>query len=231
MAKVVAIIPCYNEERTIAGIVAKAQKYCNRVIVVDNNSSDNTRKEAEKETPCYNIFSCFIRGWGIATRYGIAYSLNPLKHFWGDIMVTLDGDGQHNPDEIPALVKPILDGGADIVIGSRFLKAYTMKRYRKFGINIINWLYNFGQDEKITDSQSGFRAFTREVAQNIRTIENGFGFSTEFLIKARARGYRIKEVPVSCIYHEDFCQNSTKNPLLHGIEVAFATIKHRILDK
>ncbi|KKM72591.1 hypothetical protein LCGC14_1418930, partial [marine sediment metagenome] len=148
MAKVVAIIPCYNEERTIADVVARAEKHCNRVIVVDNNSSDRTREHAESETPCHNIFSCYTRGWGIATRYGIAYSLTPWKHLYGDIMVTLDGDGQHNPDEISALVKPILDKKADIVIGSRFLKPYSIKKYRKFGINIINWLYNFGQDIK-----------------------------------------------------------------------------------
>ncbi len=222
---IVAVIPCYNEEKTIADIVVRAKKYCHRVIVVDNGSSDKTSLAAS-ESGAMVVQYREVQGAGATTSFGINTALVNKKH---DIIVMIDGDGQHNPDEIPLLVNPIMDGEADLVIGSRFLGEYKIAKYRKFGIDIINWLYNIGRADKLTDTQSCFRAFIREIAEKVGVTENGFGFSTEFLIKARK--FRIREVPISCIYHQDYHQNSTKNPITHGIEVAFATIKWRILDK
>ena len=226
--KVVAVIPCYNEEKTIAEVVRKTKEHTDRVIVVDNMSSDKTLEEAEKELPCYNIYRCYSKGAGITTGYGLAYSLNPLLHLFGDIIVTLDGDGQHDPDEIPQLIQPILDNKADVVIGSRFMKGAIAPTYRKFGIDVITWLYNVGHRQKIKDGQCCFRAFNRETLKSILPIEeHGFSFSVETLIKARAIGSRIYEVPVSCIYHEDFKDNSTMNPIIHGLGVVFGVIKWR----
>lgn len=222
MQKITAVIPCYNEAKTIAGLVAKAKEYCHRVIVVDNMSTDNTREEAEKETACYNVFGCCLRGAGIATAYGLAYSLN-------DIVVTLDGDGQHNPDDIPFVVRPILQGKADLVIGSRFLGHCELPKYRKFGIDVITWLYNFGRRDKITDAQSCFRAYSRKCLKRILPIEeHGFSFSVETLVKARALGLRIAEVPIDVVYHKDFSSNSSLNPVAHGLSVAFGVVKWRI---
>lgn len=143
------------------------------------------------------------------------------------LIVTLDGDGQHNPIFIDPILQPLKNNTADLVIGSRFLKGERSPGYRMFGITLINWLYNFGHKQKISDSQSGFRAFTKEVANSCPIEENGFQFSTEFLIKARAKGFRIIEVPISCIYQGNG-QDHSMNSFKHGIKVALATIKWRI---
>lgn len=165
-----------------------------------------------------------IRGAGENTYKGILAALN----YGADIIVTLDGDGQHDPSEIPKLTLPILHNEADIVIGSRFLKGYNGQRYREIGNRILTGLYNFHSNVKVTDSQCGFRAFRREVAEQIVIEEPKFIFCTEFLVKARALKYRIIEVPVKCIYHKDFKENSSMNPIKHGLQVAVGTIKWRM---
>lgn len=144
--------------------------------------------------------------------------------------MTLDGDGQHNPDEIPQVLTPILRGEADLVIGSRFLVPNIEKvpKYRKFGIDVITWLYNFGSKVRVYDSQSCYRAHSRRLFEAINITENGFGFSVQVLIQARRKGFVIKEVPVSCIYHT---QGSSLNPVPHGLGVAFSVIKLRLIGK
>lgn len=225
IVRIVAVIPCLNEEKTIADIVSRTQKYCERVIVVDNNSSDNTRLTLERILPFKDILSCYKRGVGKATSHGFIYSLENSSY---DVIVTLDGDGQHNPDEIPEVIKPILENKVDLVIGSRFMKEYNVPKYRKFGIDVITWLYNLRRKHRIADSQSCFRAYTRSLLQNILPIqESGFAYSIETLIKASSKGYRITEVPISCIYHKDYRQNSSKNPISHGLSVMFSVLKWR----
>jgi glycosyltransferase involved in cell wall biosynthesis len=172
--------------------------------------------------------------------------------FGADIIVTLDSDGQHNPNEIPQVLKPILEGRADLVVGSRFMShkdyldeasyacgTYYFEKqeygaihrkipcYRKFGIDIINWLYNVCNGNKLIDTQSCFRAYTRQLIEKLTIEEDGFGFSTEVLIKARKKKVRMVEVPISCIYHR-LEQDSTMNPLKHGFLVAYKTVKWRI---
>ena len=229
--QITAVIPCYNEEKHIAEVITKAQKHVNRVLVVDNMSTDRTAEIACEVNHGWDFQKCFVKGAGATTALGIAFSLNPLKHLFADIIVTLDSDGQHDPDEIPLLVQPIIEDKADLVIGSRFMGDYEIRKYRKFGIDVITALYNKGSKQKITDGQSCFRAFNRDVAENIKITEHGFGFSTEFIIKARARGYRIMEVPITCIYHKDHTENSTLNPVRHGLGVAFKTLKWRIKEE
>ena len=229
--QITAVIPCYNAERHIEEVITKAQKYVNRVIVVDNMSTDRTAEIACEVNPGWDFKRCYVRGAGATTALGIAFSLNPLKHLFADIIVTLDSDGQHDPDEIPFVVQPLIEKKADLMIGSRFMGDYEIPKYRKFGIDVITALYNIGKKQQITDGQSCLRAFTRDVAKNIKITENGFGFSTEFIIKARAHGYRIMEVPITCIYHKTHAENSTLNPVRHGLGVAFKTLKWRIKEE
>lgn len=221
--RVVAVIPAYNEEGSIGEVVKDAQKYVVGVMVVDNDSTDNTLAEAERVTDL--VYSRKARGVGAATRMGW---INVKWDEFADVMVTLDADGQHNPNEIPSVIAPIVGGEADLVIGSRFMCEHKIPRYRKFGINVITWLYNVGSKQKLTDAQSGFRAYSKSVLDSIDIAENGFGFSTEVLVKARKLGFRITEVPISCIYHEDYKQNSTLNPIRHGLSVSWVTIKWRL---
>src|SRR3989304_1384222 len=122
--------------------------------------------------------SKIIRGAGENTYKGIRAALEDNV----DVIVTLDGDGQHDPAEIPKLIQPIINGEADLVIGSRFLTGYTGKYYRNFGNRMLTWLYNAGSRVKVTDSQCGFRAITRKVAENIVIEEPKFTFCTEYLV-------------------------------------------------
>lgn len=223
--KIIAAIPAYNEGQFIAKIVSKARRYIDKVIVVDDGSTDNTSKVA-RAAGAEVIRHKTNQGAGAAVRT----AFKAAKRGHADILVTLDGDGQHNPDEIPRLLAPILDGEADLVIGSRFLRSNfrQMPRYRKFGIDVITFLYNLGSKLKVSDSQCCFRTQNRRLIEAVNITDTGFGFSVQVLIQARKRGFNIKEVPVSCIYHS---QGSSLNPVAHGLGVAFSVIKHRLFSR
>ena len=140
-----------------------------------------------------------------------------------DIMITLDADGQHNPDDIPKLIKSIIDGEADVVIGSRFLtREAETATYRKVGIRIINWIIG-AKAKKISNTQSGYRAYSRKALQSIKPVEMGMGVSTEILLKAEQNNLKIKGVPIKIFYKVE--QRSTINPLTHALDVIFSTIK------
>ena len=224
--KTVAIIPCYNEQKTIADIVAGAKRHCDVVLVSDDKSQDATVYEANVSGAAVAINTDGKRGAGSNTRRGLRSSYAEFA----DVSVTLDGDGQHNPAEILFLLEPIRRGEADIVIGSRFLYPSNgnMPRYRALGIKTVNWLCNVFSPVKFTDTLCCFRAFTRDAVEALPIEDNGFGFGVEMLIKARKKGLRVKEVPVTSLYHSDFWQNHTLNPLRHGLSLVWATIKWRI---
>jgi glycosyltransferase involved in cell wall biosynthesis len=223
--KIFAVIPCLNEGQFISDIVTRARKYADVVIVIDDGSTDNTAEAAEK-AGAKVIKHKARRGAGVATRS----AFEAAKKYNADVLVTLDGDGQHNPDEIPQVLAPILRGEADLVIGSRFLLKNVKKapKYRKFGIDVITWLYNFGSKVKVSDSQSCFRAHSRRLIEAINITENGFGFSVQVLIQARRKNFVIREVPVSCIYH---LQGSSLNPVAHGLGVAWGVVKLRLRNE
>jgi glycosyltransferase involved in cell wall biosynthesis len=216
------IIPCHNEALYIADVVKKAKKY-GTVIVADDGSTDATAIEARHSGA--EVY-CLPKnmGAGAASRVGFAAS----KNF--DIIVTLDGDAQHDPDDMPRLLNAIKDG-YDVVIGSRFLSSKQIKMpiYRRFGNWLITLSFNFGH-KPIKDSQSGFRAFTRKALDKLDYKENGFGFATEMIIKARKQGLRICEVPISCSYH-NLAQDSHMNPFSHGFGVIVKTVEWRIREK
>ncbi len=234
-AKSIAVIPCFHEENFIGDIVTRARIYADRVIVIDDGSTDNTAEVAQA-AGAHVIRHKARQGAGAAT--GSAFEA--AKKYNADVLITLDGDGQHNPDEIPQVLAPILRGGADLVIGSRFLQpslkqsqtvSNSLKhvpKYRKFGIDVITWLYNFGSKVKVSDSQSCFRAHSRRLIEAVNITENGFGFSVQVLIQARGKGFLIKEVPVSCIYHSE---SSSLNPVAHGLGVACSVIRLRFRNE
>ena len=221
--KVIAVIPCLNEEIYIGEVVNKTLNHVNTVIVVDDGSTDATAHVAGI-AGAEVISHSAKQGAGAATRTGFQAALRA----GATIVVTLDGDGQHNPDEIPVLLAPILDGKADLVIGSRFLYDAKVPRLRKLGIDIITWLYNVGHKDKIVDGQSGFRAYNRNALEVIKITYPGFGFSIQSLVQPRKSKLRITEVPVSCIYHD---AGSTQDPITHGLSVAWAVVKIRIKEE
>lgn len=218
--RLLVAIPCFNEARFIANIVAQARKFVPDVLVVDDGSTDATAQLAADAGATVIRHGC-QGGPGAAIRTGFLAAIER----GADILVTLDGDGQHNPDDLPALIEAAL-GGADIVIGSRFLRqGYAAPRYRKFGIDVITWMFNFASKVKVTDSQSGYRAYSRKALSSLVPTERGFSFSIQTLVEARRLKLRIVEVPVSCIYHEF---GSTRNPIIHGLGVALSVARLRL---
>lgn len=223
--KVVAMLPCFNERGSISDLVFQTNKMVDCTIVADDSSSDGTAEVASK-AGAYIVRNFGKRGAGFNTKAGIDEAL--IREC--DVVVTLDGDGQHDAREIPRLLNPIERGEADVVVGSRFLSGDKrhIPAYRKFGIKVITYLYNLGSSQKLTDAQCCFRAYSRAVLEQVRITERGFSFSVETLIKARALGFRIKEVPVTVLYHKQYSQNSSLNPVRHGLSVALGTVKWRI---
>jgi len=221
--KIIAVIPAYNEEKFISDLIARTKKYVDQVIVADDNSKDNTYLESIKSGAFVVSHKTELRGTGSNTYRGIQEALKQ----GADIIVTLDGDGQHNPDEIPDVVKPILDNQADFVIGSRY-KDFVVPLYRRFGISVITFLFNLGSSSKVADSQSGFRAHRSKMFESIEITERDFSFSVETLVKIREHNFRMKEVPIKCIYHKNLSDNSTISPVKHGTKVALSVIKWRL---
>lgn len=215
---IVVGIPAFNEERTIAKVVLKAQKYANRVIVCDDGSEDMTAKIA-KELKAYVIQHERNLGKGATLRS----LFEAGRKIGADVFVTLDADDQHDPSEIPKLVEPILRCEADVVIGCRFASNSSFPAVRKWGNRILNFFTNLSAG-KVNDTQSGFRAYSKIALNVIDVIEDGLGVDSQILIDAKNKNLRVVEVPVSTNYPKDV-KTSKKNFLQHGFEVFLSLIE------
>ena len=222
--KITVGIPAYNEEKNIAGIIQKLSEISDTIIVCNDGSTDNTGKIAEKmgaivitheRNLCYggSIRSLFFKA----------------RELGSDMLVTLDSDGQHRISDVLPVIDPIIKNQADLVIGSRFLteNQANMPKYRKIGIKLITSLANSSLEEAVSDSQSGFRAYSKNVLSEITPSENGMGVSNEILMKASKKGFKITEVPIIVSYEGD---TSTQNPISHGASVTFSTLKFISID-
>jgi len=211
-------IPAYNEEKTIGEIVEKSLQYADKVIVCNDGSTDNTEKKA-KEKGAIIINHKKNCGYGAA----IISLFEEARNQNAEIMITLDGDGQHNPEQIPTLVSTLTENNVDVVIGSRFLdKSTSSPSYRKTGIKIITSASNFGTNFKVSDSQSGFRAYSKNAIDAIHPTEEGMSVSTEILLKASNKGLSVAEVPITVSYEGE---TSKHKPVPHGISVLMNTLK------
>ncbi len=164
--KVIAAIPCFNEERCIGSVVIKAKRFVESVIVIDDGSTDATAEVATGAgAEVYQHGK--NRGYGAAIRS----ALEKGRQLGADVLVILDGDGQHDPRDIPKLIKPLLDGEADVVIGSRFLgKGKKPPFYRRLGQHALTAATNLGSGQKVTDSQSGFRAYSAKALKEMNRV-------------------------------------------------------------
>jgi glycosyltransferase involved in cell wall biosynthesis len=209
--RLVAVIPAYNEERFIGSVVLKACKHVDQVIVVDDGSQDDTVDIAQA-AGAEVIRHGRNRGKGVALNSGLrrALILN------ADVIVVLDGDGQHFPEEMPVVLAPVLDGQADIVVGSRYLGGSgAVPRHRVLGHWAFTSLTNLTSGVRVTDSQSGFRAFSRRAVEAMRFSSNGFSVESEMQFLARERKLRLVEVPITADYME-----KPKRPVVtHGLLV------------
>ncbi len=217
--KIVIGLPAYNEEKNIAGIISKLQDLSYDVIVCNDGSTDDTEK-ISKKMGALTINHQRNRGYGSAIR-SLFEKAREKKY---DILVTFDGDGQHRPSDIEKVILPIINGESDIVIGSRFSGEETtnIPKYRKLGIKVLTNLVNSKTGGNITDSQSGFRAYSKKVIETILPSESGMGVSTEILIKSNQKGFKILEIPITILYEGD---TSTHNPISHGTSVLLSTMK------
>jgi len=222
--KVIAAIPCFNTKRSIKDIVSRARKHVDQVIAIDDGSHDGT-VGAARAAGAVVISHGQNRGYGKA----IKSCFEAARANAADVLVTLDGDGQHNPDEIPKLLAPILRGEADLIIGSRFLNnEVNIPRYRKFGIRVITFLFNLVSRTNVSDAQSGFRAYSRKIFETFPLSEKGMSVSIETLEKARGKAAIIKEVPISCLYTPSTLNLKT---IRHGLGVALTVVKLRLKSK
>ena len=213
--RIIAGLPMYNEEETIGTIVTKVLDYVDEVVCVDDGSSDSSARIAES---CGAIVHRHRvnRGYGGALKSLFAKA----REMNADALIILDSDGQHEPSDIPKLLKPILDGEAEFVIGSRFVAgggSEDMPAYRRLGIKVITAASNLSSDLEIQDTQSGFRAFSKLAIERLRFDSEGMELSLEMLEDAREKDLTIQEIPTVIRY--DVPKGSNFTALSHGFTV------------
>ena len=209
--RVVAVIPAYNEERYIGSVVLKALRHASHVLVVDDGSGDATADVAAAAGAIV-VRHETNQGKGVALADGFRQALQLDPH----AVVTIDGDGQHLPRELQAVAAPILQGQADIVVGSRYLQPKSIvPRHRVWGHRLFNLITNAASRVSVTDSQSGFRAFSPRALRCLSFQSNSFSVESEMQFVAREHGLRLLEVPITIHYHD-----KPKRPVLaHGLIV------------
>lgn len=215
--KVYIVIPAYNEERVIQNVIQeiKTAGYDN-IIVVDDGSDDNTHQKAQ-EAGSMALRHKINRGKGAATKTG----MEAAKLLRADIFVTMDGDGQHDPNDIKSLISPIIDNRCDVVLGTRLKNTAGMPWYKiiqnKFG-NLITW-YLFGL--YVTDSQSGFRAYSRHAADLINTKGDRYEYDSEVLREIYIYKLKFQEVPIKVRYTEYSMGKIHKQGFINGVKTLY----------
>lgn len=215
----VVCIPAFNEERTIGDIVKRALKHSSEVIVCDDGSSDNTIEEAKKSGAVVLQHETNQgKGSALRTLFVKALEKNP------EVIVTIDGDGQFLPEEIPKIIKPISENKADVVIGYRFDDTNKIPNYRKIGNKVLDKMTNIASGLPFRDTQSGFRAYTQKTLKTINFKTNGFGADSEILINLSKKGFKIAEEKITVLY-DTGGKTSTKNPISHSADVVTSLIE------
>ncbi len=193
----IVIIPAYNEEKNIGEVIRKCKKHIDQIIVVDDGSRDNTLQIA-KAMNVITLVNEKNKGKTETLRRGFCKGLEE----GGEIFLLIDGDGQHNPDEIPLFLEKIQEG-FDLVIGARKFDNKIMPKIRILANSISSYLVSLICGIRIEDSQSGYRAVRREVLEKINLTSNRFQVDTEMIIKAAKYGFHICSVPIETIYHSE----------------------------
>jgi len=193
------VIPAFNEEATLGNVINRARRTLENmgnpyeIIVVDDGSTDQTRHIAFKKGVMM-VRSHKNRGKGYALKIG-------LNRCRGDIIVTIDADGSHQPEELPKLVRPIMKNEVDMIIGSRFkgqLEDGAVKRVNMIGNKLFNVLIFLLTGKLLTDTQSGFRAFSRNVLSNLNVRSAGYEIDSEITVELFKKGFMVSEVPIKC---------------------------------
>jgi glycosyltransferase involved in cell wall biosynthesis len=216
--KIVVGIPAFNEEKTVAKVVVRSRQYAEQVLVIDDGSNDDTGIIAA------GIGAVVIRhnknlGKGAAIRDCFEWA----KQNSVDVLVTLDGDGQHDPRQIPTLLDALRNNDADVVVGGRLQRPPDMPVYKWVGARMLDKATTVKVNGRTVDAQSGFRAYSRKAISQMTISEYGMGVDAEILVRARNAGMKIMEVPVTVTY--DGLDTSAQNPVMHAVEVIFSLVK------
>jgi len=219
MSVTIAAMPAYNEAHVIAEVIKGCKKYVDRVVVVDDGSTDNTLDIAES-LGAYVVRHETNIGYGAALKN----CFEAARHLGASAMVIIDSDGQHDPSEIPKLLEP-LKNGFDLVIGSRFVNGNgkNVPIYRKFGMKVLDVATYVAGGLNVTDSQSGFRAYGKRAIENIHLYDTDMSAGSEILIQAGDYNLKFTEVEIHCRYDLDNC--SSEHPFIHGPRVLFRILK------
>jgi len=221
------VIPCYNERKTIEAIVAavKASPYPDKeIIVVDDCSSDGTREflQGKGDDFAKIIYHERNQGKGAALRTGFA-------HASGDIVIVQDADLEYDPQEFPRIVEPIVNGVADVVFGSRFMgdrPHRVLYFWHRVGNGVLTLASNMFTNLNLTDMETCYKAFRREIIQSIRIEENRFGFEPEVTAKVAKLGCRIYEVGIS--YYGRTYEEGKKIGWKDGVRALWCIVKYNL---
>jgi glycosyltransferase involved in cell wall biosynthesis len=225
--KIVVALPAHDEENYIAKVIIGCQRLADEVIVVDDGSRDAT-VDIAKSLGAIVISHDRNMGYGAA----IGTCFKTARERGADIMVILDADGQHDPGDIIGLIESV-NNGTDIVIGSRFISndgnnGRNVPIYRKIGMKILDLATIHAGSEKVSDTQSGFRAYSRRAIDNIYLNGNGMSAGSEILLQAKEKCLKISEVSIVCRYDQG---ESSKNPISHGLDVLFGIFGRTVYKK
>src|SRR5436190_4199251 len=211
-SKIIVAIPAFNEGTTIASVVLKARQFATEVIVVDDGSEDDTAETAAL-AGAHVIQHAHNLGKGVAIRSAWLYARERAP----EAFVLLDGDHQHNPNDIPRLVETILSGKSDVVIGVRWGKTSGMPMYRRLGKRALDYATAAATKRgMLTDSQCGFRVFSSRALDLMEPSDNGLSIESQMLLEAQERKLRIHEVGIGARYD---LEGSTLGPARHGTSV------------
>lgn len=216
-ARTLVAIPCYNEELAIGSMVLRARQHADRVLVVDDGSRDRTAAIA-RAAGAEVIVHEKNQGKGAAIRNAFRYARD--QGF--QAMVLMDGDGQHDPDEIPLLLEPVAGRNGhsvDVALGFRFGQSTEMPAWRRVGKRVLDYATAAGGAGVVTDSQCGYRAFGRRAIEEMaaRLESDGFGVESEQLVYVKQAGLTTENVHITCKY--DGIDGSTKGPIQHAVGV------------
>lgn len=215
------VIPAYNEEKVIQDVIREIQSagYTN-LIVVDDGSIDDTYGKARSLPDVITLKHRINRGKGAATKTGI----EAAKILGANIVVTLDGDGQHDPSDIHHLIGPISEKHCDVVLGSRLLNPAGMPKYKIWHNKIANFITWYLYGLWVSDSQSGFRAYSRHAIEIINTKTDRYEYDSEVIREISAYKLKYREVPIEVRYTEYSMGKTEKQSLVNGIKTLFKMI-------
>jgi glycosyltransferase involved in cell wall biosynthesis len=216
------IVPVFNEEQTVGNIIQRVKAVMEKlgcryeVIVVDDCSRDRSLEISKREgVKVYQLKEHM--GKGYALRAGLAKAK-------GEIIVTIDSDGSHRPEELPLLLAPVLQDQADLVIGSRYLsqKSVAARRLNAFGVRLFNFLIRLFTKTAVSDSQSGYRVMKSQVLAGMRLKSGEYEIESEMLVKTAQRGFTVMEVPIS--FEQRTYGRSRLDPLVDGFKILLSIV-------